>query len=797
MFGKQKFVSESTKLLFLSNSKIKPALCNALIFKPDKDRRHLGKLLILLKLDEDNTENQEIARGLVDIIKEEYYRSPEKKAEESLEQGLVKTNEVLKELASLGKVSWVNRLHAIIASITESNIALAYTGAMTPILIRDGEANIIKGGPEPDRKSQPNKSFSGITSGSLKSHDFLVFTTSTLLEFFSAEKLIQILAQKSLEQAREYIHNLISEQIRTEETVASVFVHLKPQKESEPLKATLPLVSPEDQKTDEILESSESPQETDTTEEKDALENENYDSVRKRIQAKKRRHFPYAIFYALGGFAKIFLRGFVLIGKGISVHGFPLVKKIFRFQGLILRSLLKTIKAGFLKLTALFKNFRPTRAGAKKSTTQKKGSQPINLRPDHTLSQTESEPSLEEKHGKIKNKFSALLHKPKRTVARFFALPLKVKVLAVSLIVILAASLVSLSLWPATSKKTTHTVTPNFEEILQNAQNKRKEAMDAMIYKDEGQALTLLEEAEGLLKQVLGSETHRPQAQELQAEIQDQFDKINKTTKLEEPTLVADITLINPNLFLGALINLGDELYTLSTKDNVIFRLDLEKQEPIQLSPQFANIGSLTKGCAIDQEKNIVFVNESNEFVLFDLKSFEIDQISFQPAFSPNEIEDLAYYYNKIYTLNPGKNQIVKYERSISGLSKGMEWLKEETDISQGISLAIDGNIYVLTAEGKILKFHSGNSLPFQVPELKPPLTAPKNIFTNIEYKNLYIADPPNQRIIVLDKSDGHLVKQFVSDDFTNLIDVWAPRDEKQIFLLTDKKIWQVAMETE
>jgi len=775
MFEKQSITVENTKLLFLPTSKTKKTLCNSFVFDPEKDKKNLGKLLLLIKIDRDTRENREISRGIVEVVKSEFYSDPKRGAEESLENSLVKVNEILKELASLGKINWINKLHVVIACLYDRNLVVTQTGKVSSILIREGTASFINSDADDKKPSQPQKTFVGLTSGKLKSQDYLVLATESLLEFFSIEKLIQILGQKKIKEAKDYIQKLISEQIGNEETVATILLAFDPRrKKEEKLSPAFAKVENLEKFPEEILEASET-QDTIKTPEREREK----EAIARRLRAKKSKKFPYNIIYSSKGSLLLFLRKGKKTTKYTFEHSWPLFKKTsitFYFAAQKTASQTKNLfQKAYKKIhKAKSKTPKPVEINPRKSSLFRGVQDKIKPRKQNILvSRLAVVPAI-----------------PIAAIKRFQSLPKRYKIISTSLpIVILVLALGFIFIERNKAEDTD--VASDDQEILKQAEDKRKQALDAMIYQDEDQARNALEEAKGLLSQVLGSQTHREQAQKLNSEIQDQFDTINRITTISEPLLLTDIGKINSNLTPLELIGLGNQIYALCSENNTILRFDLESEETVQLSPNFANIGNLHLASPIDEERNIVFVNENNEFALFNIKDFEIKKIEAPSPFDPNQIQDLAYYGKKIYTLNPEQNQIVKYERTISGLSKGAEWLREG-EIGNAISLSIDSNIYVLKSDGNIMKFRAGKPTEFKKPDLNPPLVSPNKIFTKSEYKYLYILDPPNKRVVVLDKEKGKLVNQFVSAKFVDLKDIWVNPEETLIYILADKSIWQI-----
>jgi hypothetical protein len=114
--------------------------------------------------------------------------------------------------------------------------------------------------------------------------------------------------------------------------------------------------------------------------------------------------------------------------------------------------------------------------------------------------------------------------------------------------------------------------------------------------------------------------------------------------------------------------------------------------------------------------------------------------------------------------LDSQSNQIFKYlPTADGGYSNPPEtWFQIDIDLAGVVDMAIDGYIYLLYADGRILKFMGGELAPFEQTELDEPLRGPTAIFTSPdeETKFLYVADAGNRRVVQLSK-EGQFIRQF------------------------------------
>jgi len=122
------------------------------------------------------------------------------------------------------------------------------------------------------------------------------------------------------------------------------------------------------------------------------------------------------------------------------------------------------------------------------------------------------------------------------------------------------------------------------------------------------------------------------------------------------------------------------------------------------------------------------------------------------------------------------------------GYDKGSAWLKTDTDIHDAVSLAIDGDLFLLKSDGQILKFVSGYQQEFTIAGLDPKLENPTEIWTYNNLKYLYILEPTHKRVVVLDKN-GQMLQQYTSDSWQNPTGMIVDEENKVIYILDNNKI--------
>lgn len=158
--------------------------------------------------------------------------------------------------------------------------------------------------------------------------------------------------------------------------------------------------------------------------------------------------------------------------------------------------------------------------------------------------------------------------------------------------------------------------------------------------------------------------------------------------------------------------------------------------------------------------------------------------------------EVLIYAYaGNLYLLNKSKSNIYRYSGTEGGFSSKQNWFGPgvSPDLTETTSLAIDGAVWLLTNTGKILKFSLGKPDVFLPSGLEKPINLDARIYTNESLKYLYILDPRESRIVVIDK-DGGYKAQYISDKIKEGKDLVVSEEEGRLVFLTGNKLYSVEL---
>jgi hypothetical protein len=322
-------------------------------------------------------------------------------------------------------------------------------------------------------------------------------------------------------------------------------------------------------------------------------------------------------------------------------------------------------------------------------------------------------------------------------------------------------------------------------ESLQQAetyllQGERKLAKDA------------LNQAEKHIQEVLQSDTKlfRSDANFTLAAITEKRLQVENAHEIT-PSLLADLGVKNDNLDAIGAVNLKGNFYIFDTKQvHKTVRNIVEKALPL------SDTSSIIAAVAQPSQNVILFLTTSpgiieyKEGLLNNMKTAD-DQWK-----GGIDIKNFGRY---AYILDPTGNQIWKYERKRTNYSNAIPY-NQGADLSQAVSFAIDGALYVLAENGSLQKIFRGKKVDYSFKDLPSTKFQGKNlkIKTTQDFDFLYVLDPDNRRLLIFVKGDTSATykKQIIF----NLPESEIPRDfiidesEQRAYIITQNKVYEFSL---
>jgi len=728
----EKFRLEIEKLIS-GKAKLSQGFCEAKFFNPDPANQKKGWLFFALEIASIDPKTKAIADEITARVKGAYFEDPAKDALSSLEDALKEVNDYLTELFHDGDTFWLGKINAVIAVLAKRELHLTAAGSGLGYLDRDSILVELTEDLAPETPD-PLKTFLNITSGKLEIGDKLLFTTPGLSFHFSKELLGNILANRTPAEAiREF-----SELMGTEENEfgSSFLVAEVKEKSAEP----------------ELFENLESKQQEAAKEISGEFEKEEVPTPQEPVIQTDLHTAPPD--------EKI-----ELASPEESDEAW--IKESDKPQ--------EKLPKAFSVYSQKAKEFL---AGAKSKISKPKSTQP----------KTEGAPATSG------NNFFATLKELFSKLAAFLKsikskTPTeKKKLLRVAGIAILIF-FVSLGLLIYKSK--TAATTAKYEGVYKEAVLQEQNAENALIYKDKKQAQENLNNAIALLKQLEGTKYKQKEIAVLLGKINDIRDRAYGILQLSNLTTLTNFSEAAQEVDAKTLLKFGDSFYAFDSKGNRI--LEFNQLKGAQAAAVSVSLDGEFKDAAFDQKGNLVIYTATPGVFEYSTKAKTIAKKDISGGAAWGQGEKLANYKEFIYLLSPAQNQIFRYSKTQSGYTKASNYITKNVDLSKAAAISIPDFVYVLGKDGSILKFAKGTSQKFEITNLPTPFNEPTAIYA-LPDGNIYVADPKNKRIVMLDKT-GSYQQQFSHDELEALEGFWVDEKTKKLYFLANNKLQSASME--
>lgn len=325
----------------------------------------------------------------------------------------------------------------------------------------------------------------------------------------------------------------------------------------------------------------------------------------------------------------------------------------------------------------------------------------------------------------------------------------------------------------------------NYQTSLNQIKNYQDNIEAALIYNDQQRAQEMLVNLINTLNNLPKNNKERiVKAEELQQMADLLIQRVWKMVKIAEPL---ELINLENNQTAKTLKILNNQLVIFS--DNKYWTTPLKT---LNLKESVTQLINLSGSYQQPKDNKIILWTSDNKIFSYQDNNLNERTTQYSPTFK--NITDLGRYRDALYILDKSANQIYKHNPLGENFGPGLPWVKDpQVFLTKAFAMAIDGNVYVLEANGQIQKYLVGKKQDFPKINIYPYLANPTKIFTDSETINLYILDPANKRMLVFSKN-GELIYQYFSEKFDNLIDFVILEKERKIYLLNGSKVYVISI---
>jgi hypothetical protein len=167
---------------------------------------------------------------------------------------------------------------------------------------------------------------------------------------------------------------------------------------------------------------------------------------------------------------------------------------------------------------------------------------------------------------------------------------------------------------------------------------------------------------------------------------------------------------------------------------------------------------------------------------------------------TPTKLAAGELYNNQAYLLDSGAGQIWRFPVGSNGFGKGSTYFRSPFEpMKQGVDLAIDGAIYVLSSNGSIQKFFNRQPQKFDISGLPEPIGRPVAIAVSggdPARGNVFVLDAQAGAVLVFDKA-GQFIKQFrgAGDELINATDMSFDAASNAMFVTSGDRLYSFKLQ--
>ncbi len=321
----------------------------------------------------------------------------------------------------------------------------------------------------------------------------------------------------------------------------------------------------------------------------------------------------------------------------------------------------------------------------------------------------------------------------------------------------------------ANSQKNQKELAARIESVMQTM----GEAESALIYKNDDQAIRILDEAKDDISAV--KKLDETKGQQLEAQFQLLADRINRVTSVPSPRVVAEIK--HSPIFLA---RAGSGFAIAGKNSNSLANFTTSYTAPVLLNGVEGDITGLThvpnNGNWVATANKIYRVDESlKEFVsLFEASSRNLQGLK-------------VLTNNRVYTADLKNNQILRMPIESGRPGTALSILKGTVDLTGLKDFGVDTDVYLLYPD-RIRKYVAGNEQAFRMPRLTETMTGAEKISVG---SNLYILEPSKKRLLMISRT-GALVNQIYFPNSNELKDFYVNETERRITLINGNQLIEI-----
>ncbi|HEX9989596.1 MAG TPA: hypothetical protein VGE45_14110 [Chloroflexia bacterium] len=313
-------------------------------------------------------------------------------------------------------------------------------------------------------------------------------------------------------------------------------------------------------------------------------------------------------------------------------------------------------------------------------------------------------------------------------------------------------------------------------------------------------------------RQAQAADPKSAEASRLTAKVQSDLDALSGIVRLTNVNLLFDLAEADkaaggeekPASPAGAtsqaheIVMQGNDAYILDKSSNRVYRCSISAKNCTAILRSGDSAGGQKVGPLVAMTMrvgNVVALDDNLTAYVYntDISAWEAQPLG--EAANLEKPKDIASYDGHLYLLAAKPGQVSKYVAGRYGEAPD-DWLKDVASIEQvqgPVSMAIDGAIYVLLADGKILAMQGGKVV--RVIPAQAGGSAPTSIFTSTDTRDLYVLHAQDGTITKISK-EGQTIATLKPPpgEVSTVSGMTVDEGRGKLYLLEGRRVYEAAL---
>ena len=261
------------------------------------------------------------------------------------------------------------------------------------------------------------------------------------------------------------------------------------------------------------------------------------------------------------------------------------------------------------------------------------------------------------------------------------------------------------------------------------------------------------------------------------------------------PTVVSDFSSL-PNSHPEQLNGGAGSLFVLDSHRKIIYSTN---QTPPGQEKEIAKPGEFFSG--IQWNDPVLMTADGTTMLALDDKydlaiysgQLPVTALVLTPPAGNENPRAMTVYGGNVYILDTRNGQIWRYYGAENGSTysaTGYLTNPARKELRNGVGIAIDGDVYVGLAGGRVIKYAGQKQVGFQV-HSPWPLRHLSALYTRQDLHSLFIADPHDGRILQIGKKGGYIRTMQLPPGEGQLRQITVSSDGKTLFYIGGKHVYR------